>query len=282
MTVTLLNFAVAGLLYGLLAAAAVELLSVRRPRLASLLGTAAYPFVALAPLLGAANRVRIPVDNRRLDALATLACIAIALLLVARDAIGHLRGARERRGWTQAPAALRQSFGIDAVYVHPAHTPGTHGIFRRAIVIPSRDVARAVLLHERAHYAWRDPAVTACRRLLSAALWFHPGLRLLERSIRQAGELAADAAAVATNDPAERTAFASLLIATARSVASTTALGAASANDLETRVRAILGCGLRRRTIVRALVLAGALAALPLLPHLVGDEAVVRHVIRIP
>lgn len=277
-----LNFAAGGLLFGLIAAAAVELLAIRWPRLASLLGTAAFPLVALAPLLGSRQEVAIPLDDRGLDAMVRLVCVVVALALVARELAGQVRAARERRGWTLAPWELRTSLGVDALYVAAGQPPAVHGVFRRSIVVPSPDVSPRVLLHELAHYRWRDPMLIAVRRLMRAAFWFHPGLLLLDRATRLAGELAADAAALAATTAPERAAFASLLVSAARSASSAPALGARNARDLEVRIRAILGRHRVRRAAARALVLAAALAALPIVPHFVAhDEVVIRRVIRI-
>lgn len=280
--ILILNFAVGGLFLGLIASAAVELLAMRFPRMAALGGTVAFPFVALAPLLGFAGDVALPLDDRRGDALATIICCAISAALVAREIVNHLRAARDRSGWTPAARALRESVGVDAVYVHPDEPPATHGIFRRFIVVPSNDVHHPVLLHERDHHDWCDPMTAALRRLIRLALWFHPGLFLLDRSAALASELAADAAALAATTRPERESFAALLVSTARSLSSPTGLGARGAGDLEVRVRSALGCGHWRRAIGRGLLLAAAISLFPFIPHFVaGDHAVIRHVIRI-
>ncbi len=278
--ITILNVAVAGLLAGIVAAAAVELLAVRWPRIAALAGTFFFPLVALAPFTGRSREVAIPLDHRSLDALATALCWLVAAALAAREITGHIRGARQRHHWTQAPAELRRSIGVDAIYIDPSEPAATHGIFRRAIVVPSAETAREVLLHERAHFVWRDPSLTAFRRFIRAALWFHPGLSLLERSVRQASELAADADAMRVTGPQERVAFATLLVTSARSTA--VAFGAPNASELEVRVHALLGTGNRGRAAVRALIVIAALALFPLVPRFAGhDSVVVRRVIQI-
>jgi len=278
-----LNFAAVGLLLGLIASAAVELLSMRFPRAATVGGTVIFPFVAVAPFLRFAGDVALPLDDRRADAIATIICCTISAALVAREVVSHLRAARHRREWVLATRALRDSAGVDELYVKSDEPPGTHGIFRRCIVVPSNGVHRSVLLHEREHLVWFHPMMAALRRLIRAALWFHPGLVLFDRSTALASELAADAAALAATSSTEREAFAALLVSTARSLSSGTGLGAPRATDLEVRVRAALGCGDPRRAITRTLMVAGALALVPLVPHFVAaDHVVVIHdVIRI-
>lgn len=280
--IALLNFAVAGLVFGAIAAAAVELLSIRFARAASLLGTLSFPLAAVAPLVRFGAEVALPVDDRRGDALLAAICVTVAVALVAREIATHARGRRQRRNWTHASAALCRSAGVDSLYVQPDQQPATYGVFRRCVVVPSEDVAEPVLLHERAHYRWRDPLAAAVRRLIRATLWFHPGLPLLDRSTRLAAELAADRAALSGTTRSKRESFALLLVAAARSASGTTAFGARKKNDLEVRIRAILGCAPSRGRLISAFALVVALPLLPLLPHFTGhDETVIRHVIRI-
>jgi BlaR1 peptidase M56 len=268
----ILNFALGGLVAGAVAAMLVALLAMRRPRLAATLGTLAFPLVLVVPLMR--SGAEIAVDHRRAETTLSLVCVIVAVLLVLRELYGHL-GARRR--WTLAPAELRAASGIDALFIDPASTASAHGVFRRAVVIPSTSVPPAVLLHERAHHVWRDPATAAFRRLVRAAFWFHPGLSILEHAIRQASELAADAAAARSMTPAQRATFATLLVASARP-SSTVALGA---GELEERVRALLGAGRGKLVVLRLAILVVALLLVPLVPQFVpGNEVIVIEVIR--
>lgn len=272
MSAGILNLALSGLVAGAVAAMLVALLAMRWPRLAATAGTLAFPLVLVAPLLR--SGAEISVDHRRAETTLSLVCVVVAALLVVRELYGH---AGARRRWTLAPAELREAAGIDALFIDPASTASAHGVFRRAVVVPSASVPRAVLLHERAHHVWRDPATTAVRRLVRAAFWFHPGLSVLEWAIRQASELAADAAAARGMAADERAEFASLLVASARP-SSTVALGA---GELEERVLTLLGRRRGRFTLLRLLILAAALLAVPFIPRFIpGNEVIVIKVVR--
>lgn len=271
MTPGILNFALGGLVAGAVAAMLVALLAMRWPRFAATMGTLAFPIVLVAPLMR--TGAEVAVDHRRTETTLSLVCVVVAAFLVGRELYGHL-GVRRR--WSLAPAELRAASGIDALFIDPASTASAHGVFRRAVVVPSASVPHEVLLHERAHHVWRDPAAAAFRRLVRAAFWFHPGLSILERATRQASELAADAAAARMMTPDQRAAFASLLVAFARP----TSAVAFGAGELEERVRVLVGCGRRKLAVMRAAILAIALLSLPLVPQFVeGNEVIVRQVV---
>ncbi len=87
-------------------------------------------------------------------------------------------------------------------------TPDVRGVFlvglwRPAILLPAtyrtdldRPTLRAILAHEVAHLAGRDPAWTLLTRLLCAALWTQPLLWVLRREWEQASEEVCDLAAL--------------------------------------------------------------------------------------
>jgi hypothetical protein len=103
--------------------------------------------------------------------------------------------------------ALRR---IPLVCVHPTlDQPCLCGILRPAIILPEAwlstagpEMLDAVLAHELAHSKRLDPLWNGLQRLLDTALFFHPGVRWLSRSLRREREIAADSLAVQiTGDP---------------------------------------------------------------------------------
>jgi len=99
---------------------------------------------------------------------------------------------------------------IPSVRVHRTlDQPCLCGILRSAIILPEPwlSTARpgmldAVLAHELAHFKRRDPIWNGLQRLLEIALFFHPGVLWLSRSLRREREIAADSLAVQiTGDP---------------------------------------------------------------------------------
>lgn len=142
---------------------------------------------------------------------------AVALTLLTRLAAGWWLAARLLRGTTRIMlpdgALARESAVVT--------TPLTLGVWRAHIVLPiawrewpARTLA-AVLAHERAHVARRDPLTTFVVRLTRIAFWFHPLAWWLERRVRAAAEFACDDAVVrATRDADD---YAGVLVTMARS-----------------------------------------------------------------
>lgn len=111
-------------------------------------------------------------------------------------------------------AAVARRLGLRrrvAVVLSPALTaPIAFGTWRPAIGLPLRFAERfdatqqeAMLAHELAHLAARDPAWQLLADLVAAAVWWHPLVWWTRRQLREAGEAAADeASAVVHNGPA--------------------------------------------------------------------------------
>lgn len=136
-------------------------------------------------------------------------------------ALGGLRlllgAARLRRVLARsrpAPAALQHSLPPGTrtrILVDPqAGRPFCCGVFRTRIVIPAdwlgthRETSlRAVLRHEAAHLAQRDPLVQLGFAVLLPLMAWHPLLLRLARDVRFAGELLADDAAARGAAPSE-------------------------------------------------------------------------------
>ena len=107
------------------------------------------------------------------------------------------------------PARLLQSNEIEV--------PVALGVFRRAVVIPSRLVADAsteavdsIIVHELAHIARADYAWQLLERVVQSCLWFHPLWWILARRIAFLRERACDDFAVHALDGVER--YASTLL----------------------------------------------------------------------
>jgi beta-lactamase regulating signal transducer with metallopeptidase domain len=123
------------------------------------------------------------------------------------------------RGWREVGAAVRNARRLDsreweaALYeaceslgvrrpvllsVGDVRVPFTCGVFRPSVVLPlssaewSASERRTVLLHELAHVCERDVVYALGLRITCAVLWFHPGVWVLARRLRQSCEHAAD------------------------------------------------------------------------------------------
>ncbi|MBN9689366.1 MAG: hypothetical protein J0M24_03930 [Verrucomicrobia bacterium] len=80
--------------------------------------------------------------------------------------------------------------------------PAAYGIWRPTVALPQDFAERfpaaqreAMLAHELAHLAGRDPAWMTWSELTCAVLWWHPGAWWVRRKLRSASEEVADAAA---------------------------------------------------------------------------------------
>ncbi|HWS72627.1 MAG TPA: M56 family metallopeptidase, partial [Thermoanaerobaculia bacterium] len=123
---------------------------------------------------------------------------AIAIALLVRLTFAALGARKLRRD--AAP------FG-DAYVSSSLRVPVTAGLLRPSILLPQEARAwseaklAAVLSHERAHVARRDPLWRFVSRLAAAVCWFHPLAWLAAASIERLAEEAADReAVVATGD----------------------------------------------------------------------------------
>jgi beta-lactamase regulating signal transducer with metallopeptidase domain len=146
----------------------------------------------------------VPGDLAAGLALVWLAGCAAALV---RLALAHRRGlARLRAGSHPAPRAAARLLGrlapgcaVELRASRRLGTPVLAGLLRSAIVVPEALLSRPrelehALRHELAHHARRDPLRALVVELFAALVWFHPCARLAVRSLRQARELACDAA----------------------------------------------------------------------------------------
>lgn len=196
----------------------------------------------------------------------TWAWIGVAVLLVARDAAGHIRLSRTRRTMDAAPDHLKRELDWPAgvpLVMSDHDAPFTLGLIRPAVVLPSdladrfpSEVLRRIAGHELSHARWRDPLVFALLRGIAAIFWVAPVWAIL-RWVRREREAAADAAALRGTSGEEETYVAALIRLSRRRSARELA-PAMAASDLEYRARRILAP--QRRSVLALLVLAlGAL-----------------------
>jgi TonB family protein len=146
----------------------------------------------------------------------TIAWAGAALCLLARTA-RDLRAAGRHGGRPLAAACLSTidrkklakaltNSGVALRHIlvsEAAVSPAAVGILRPRILLP-RDVIhvlsaaelRAVLVHEDMHRRRRDPLLLFAQRIAAALFFFHPLLRPLLRSLREAQEIACDEGAL--------------------------------------------------------------------------------------
>ena len=139
---------------------------------------------------------------------------------------------------------------------------------------PARET---LLLHELAHYRRGDHWVRWLELVSLGLYWWHPIVWLLRREIRLAEELACDACVVSQR-PADKRAYAEMLVYTVAFLSSAeapaVATGVGTKSNLEGRLRKIMSSTINARVAGRVKVLEGALAilVLPLAPVLVRAQ----------
>ncbi len=128
--------------------------------------------------------------------------VAGAVIQLAFVLLGLYRLSRYRKEAQFVPAIFqleKQRVGVwpDVYISEEVNGPVTFGVFRPAILVPSRwTTDEAVALHELIHVARRDWTFTLFEELLRALLWFHPAVWWLIGQIQLAREEAVDRAVV--------------------------------------------------------------------------------------
>ncbi len=131
---------------------------------------------------------------------------AVSFLLLGRELVSYARLAMRRRKWQGADIETLNKIEFPAdmrFYLSESDGPFAIGIFRQAIVFPTRLLAdlpseslKSIARHELSHVHWRDPLVNAVLRITRAIFWFSPPLWYLERVARLEREASADFAAI--------------------------------------------------------------------------------------
>ena len=156
---------------------------------------------------------------------------------------------------TEAVVRLAARMGLGAVRVVSwpgLETPVAFGVVRPTVALPAGWAVRhgegdrdAMLAHELAHLAGRDPAWMALADVACAVLWWHPAAWWASRRLRAACERAADAAAAMV--PGGRAALAEVLVRLGREWEASGLLprlgidGGRFRSELGQRVEALLG-----------------------------------------
>jgi beta-lactamase regulating signal transducer with metallopeptidase domain len=210
-----------------------------------------------------------------------------ALLLFARllhqwsaaRRIVHETRAISDRDWIRAlddcaaRMSVRRSVALRRSGIHLM--PMTQGTTAPSIVIPAdadawdEDRRRAVLLHELAHVARHDCLTQMLSAIACAAYWFHPAVWYVARRLRIERELACDDRVLAAGAKPDEYAGHLLELAYSWSGrhAPTLAVGMASFDKLEGRMRAVLDPARNRSAPSRRMwVIGAALGAGLLLP----------------
>lgn len=201
--------------------------------------------------------------------------LVVSLLLLVREAVGHLRLRRARKNrWQLASIQQRRELQCPdrvPLYFATDESPCAVGVFRPAIVLPAsfaNDLPlgsrQSVVRHEAAHARWRDPLVGALMRVVRAAFWISPALWFLEHAARAEREAAADCSAVNSLLAFERenaaVEYAATLVAVAKlsntvavqnSQVKLTAIHFGGNSSLENRVRRLF-VGYSKPTFIRS------------------------------
>jgi len=181
--------------------------------------------------------------------------------------LGHRVAVLARRLGLRRPVCLLEAASL--------RVPVAFGTFRPTIVLPPRFAEEfelrqqeAVLAHELAHLAARDPAWQLLADLLCAVLWWQPLAWWLRRRLRASSEAAADEASLLV--PGGPDALAGCLVAMGRRLAGPGRLGWVSIegggfrSSLGRRVERLLDLPKRSRRVPGRRRLALAKTALPL------------------
>lgn len=191
-----------------------------------------------------------PVAAEWLAPLLALSWAVGALLLITRDAVGHLRLRRIREAARSAPEGLQHELQWPSsvpLLIGDCPSPYTLGLIKPAVILPAdltfrftHALVARMARHELAHARWRDPLFHALLRTLAALFWISP-VWLVLRWVRREREVAADESALAGTN-GEEVQYVELLLGLSRDAARgehSLAAGVA-ATDLEYRARCIL------------------------------------------
>jgi len=159
-------------------------------------GGAEAPPVA-APRLPLPDEPISPAAPVRWDVVGLAVYLTGLAFFLVRYVIGLTQLARIRHHSRPVLAVGQPAF--ESVFIA---TPATVGLLAPRVILPatwrdwSSDTLTAVLAHERAHAARRDPLIAALARLNCAVFWFHPLAWWLERRLGTLAEHACDDAAL--------------------------------------------------------------------------------------
>lgn len=185
------------------------------------------------------------------------------VMLLLRLAIGYWRLSRVARHADAGSGVMLADVSVPLVY----------GLFRPVILLPREANSwpagqrAAAIRHERAHVQRGDLWTSLMAQVVCAVYWFHPLVWLVARQMRHEQELACDDAVLSAGfEPAN---YAEALVATARTITSTSLIGChmLTHKSLKSRIARLLDSSLPRTTSTAAMRIAG-LASVVLLASL--------------
>ena len=138
-----------------------------------------------------------PVSPVQWDVIGLVVYLTGVTFFLARFAIGLYRLSGIYKSSRRAPISGETAW--ESAFVA---TPVTIGLLAPRVILPgswlawSPEMLAAVLAHERAHAARRDPLIAVIARLNLAVFWFHPLAWWLERRLATLAEHACDDAAL--------------------------------------------------------------------------------------
>lgn len=172
----------------------------------------------------------------------------IGLARIGRRAVRITRGPWHDVA-TRTSASLRIRRPVSLLLSGDVASPMTWGVFRPHLILPTASMAwsdalrASVAAHELSHIARRDYGVQLMAFLACAVYWFHPGVWMAARKLRQEAERACDDQVLGLGTDGEE--YASHLIGIARvsrmhRLTGAVAIGMARPSTLEGRIVAVL------------------------------------------
>jgi hypothetical protein len=228
------------------------------------------PFVNAAPIFSLSEPA-LPTDSE--VPVASTIYVIVAFALLARLAIAVASAWKLRRNATP--------FG-SAYLSHSLRVPVTAGLFAPAVLLPadartwSDAKLAAVLAHESAHVARRDPLWRFIGRAATAICWFHPLAWLAAASIERIAEERADQEAIAATG--DRHEYANIILDCLRSMTCShrriLAAGVLDGRGIDVRIDAILQPARTRRSwLITRIVLATLVVCAIFMTGMTKDDA---------
>ena len=238
-------------------------------------GVPAHSAISIV-IFGVPQRVAksAPPPQAQWPQIAVAVSVAITLLLLLRQWRIHHRTlvaalANATPASDREHAALQRAAGragvrqhVDLIRSSIAEAPAVLGVRRPVIILPAGrcdalddDELESILVHECAHVARHDNLTGVARALVTAALWFHPLVRIASRELSRFAEEACDDVVAERKRP--ETYLSALKKICRAAIASPAGVSCMAGANLDERMTHLMNyASLRTRTLPHRLVLA--------------------------